>query len=215
MRKLLLLLVTVFVMHSQAMQAQDRAFEIKNSLLSFGVGFGWSYPFYNDPSVWPSFSINYEKGLFYVKKVGYFGIGGFAAYHHANYNYPKSDRYIRWQNVVGTVRFTFHPNFLMTQNFEMYAGVMGGARYEFFKDTQYDAFSNPALANPYDRYGGFNVLFAGFIGMRFYTGERLGFFAEGGYGLSFLNIGITWKFGERNIKADPGISKRGIGGGRR
>lgn len=208
MRKLLILLVASFVLFSSQLRAQDRAFEIKNSLLNIGVGFGWTYKFYNDPSVWPAFSISYEKGLFYAKNVGYFGIGGHAAYHYANYDYSGSDRYIYWHNIVGTLRFTYHPVFLMTQNFDMYLGFMGGARYEIFKDTKYDAM--PVGLNPYKRYGGFSPLFAGVLGMRFYTGERLGFFAEGGYGLSYVTIGMTWKFGARNLKADPDIGKRGI-----
>lgn len=203
---LFLLIIAAF----NGVKAQDRSFELKNSLLNFGVGFGWATNFYGDYSQLPSFTINYEKGLLYFKKAGYWGIGFLGGYHQAYLNYPNSNYEAQWQNAFATIRTTFHPVFLMSQHLDCYFALLGGVRYEFFKDTQYDSDPTLFVDNPHKKYGGLKTLFGGYFGMRYYPGERLGFFVEGGYGLSFVNMGITWKFGARNLQADPGIIKRGV-----
>lgn len=195
-------------------KAQDRSYELKNSLLSFGAGFGWVSSFYSDNSQWPALSLTYEKGLLGFNRVGLLSLGFTAGYHHAYYDYSTSSHYARWDNTVGALRVALHPSILLGQHFNCYVGLLAGARYEFFKDTYYDQSPSLFEGDPYKRFGGFRTLFAGFVGMRWYPGERLGFFVEGGYGMSYVTIGINWKFGERNLKADPDIIKRGIGGRR-
>lgn len=190
-------------------KAQDRSYELKNSLVSFGVGFGWISSFYSDNSQWPALSISYEKGLLGFGKVGLLSLGLTGGYHHAYYEYPNNGQMANWHNAVGAFRVALHPYFLMTQHFNVYVGLLAGGRYEFFKDAYYDSSPGSFDADPYKRYGGFHTLFAGFAGMRWYPGEHLGFYVEGGYGMSNVTIGINWKFGERNIKADPDIIKRG------
>lgn len=204
-----LLLVLVFSINK--LNAQDRVFELKNSLLNIGVGFGWISDFYPDNSQWPTLSLSYEKGLLSFKNVGIVSIGVLGGYHQAYYDYPLSTRYYaRWQNVVGAARGALHPYFLMSNHLHCYIGFLAGARYEFFKDTYFDDSPENFVVDPNKRFGGFKTLFAGFVGMRFYPGERLGFFVEGGYGMNYVTIGMNWKFGARNLQADPGIIKRGV-----
>lgn len=190
-------------------KAQDRSYELKNSLLSFGVGFGWASAFYADNSQWPALTIGYEKGLLGFNKIGLLSLGVTGGYHHAYYEYIDNGYMAKWHNVVGAFRVALHPTFLMTEHLNVYIGMLAGGRYEFFKDAYYDHSPGAFDTNPYKRFGGFHTLFAGFAGMRWYPGERLGFFVEGGYGMSYVTIGINWKFGERNIKADPAIIRRG------
>ncbi|UPT66096.1 MAG: hypothetical protein M0D57_16620 [Sphingobacteriales bacterium JAD_PAG50586_3] len=196
-------------------KAQDRSYELKNSLLSFGAGFGWVSSFYPSSSQYPTVSVSYEKGLLGFKRVGLLSLGLTGGYHHAYYDYSASSNYAKWDNVVGALRVALHPTFLLGDNFNCYIGMLAGGRYEFFKDTYYDQSPSQFEGDPYKRFGGFRTLFAGFVGMRWYPGEKLGFFVEGGYGMNYVTIGINWKFGERNIKADPDIIKRGTYGGRR
>lgn len=210
-KKLIISSLVVFcLLANSSLNAQDRSYELKNSLLSFGGGFGWVSSFYSDNSQWPALSISYEKGLLGFNKVGLLSLGVTGAYHHAYYQYPNSSYNANWNNVVLAFRVAMHPTFLMTQHFNCYIGLNAGARYEFFKDEYYDQSPTVFEADPYKRYGGFRPLVAGFVGMRWFPGERLGFFVEGGYGMSYITIGINWKFGERNIKADPDIIKRGV-----
>ncbi len=213
-KKLLISSVCMLCLLANSIKAQDRSYELKNSLLSFGAGFGWISSFYPSSSQYPAVSISYEKGLLGFNKVGLLSLGFTGGYHHAYYDYSSSSHYARWDNAVGALRMALHPSFLMTEHFNVYIGMLAGARYEFFKDSYYDQSPSQFEGNPYKRFGGFRPLFAGFAGMRWYPGERLGFFVEGGYGMSYVTIGINWKFGERNIKADPDIIKRGIGGRR-
>ncbi len=191
-------------------KAQDRAFELKNSIIGFGAGFGWATNYYGDYSQWPSFSLNYEKGLLYFRNVGFLGLGFQGTYHQAYLDYPNSSFYARWQNVGLMLRPTFHPTMLMSQHFDCYIALLGGIRYEIYKDTQYESNPSTFIDNPNKKYGGLKLAYGGYFGMRYYPGERLAFYVEGGYGLSFVTLGINWKFGARNLQADPGISKRGV-----
>lgn len=211
---LLSILLTIALAVPFQSKAQDRSFEVKNSLLGFSAGFGWTKSYYQDPSVWPTLALTYEKGLSYMSGWGYLSFSLMGGYQRADYDFPSSNHYIRWQNAIGTLRLNYHPVFLMTQHFDFYISLVGGARYEFFKDTEYDANPSSLIFNPYKRYGGLFAVYGGYVGMRIYPGERLGFFVEGGYAYNYLNIGINWKFGDRNIKADPDIIKRGTRGPR-
>lgn len=201
-------IIPLFILLSFCLQtrAQDLAFETKNSLLGLGIGFGWQPTNYNrDVSQIPAIVLSYEKGLLYLNKAGWVGLGFTTAYNYVYFNYSGSADRAQWQNLMLALRGTFHPRMLMTQYFDTYIGFNAGAKYQFYSDD-FLARINQLPTN----YGGLRDMFSGFAGMRIYPSERMALFAEAGYGFAYVTIGVNWKFGERNIQADPKIIRRGI-----
>jgi hypothetical protein len=82
-------------------------------------------------------------------------------------------------------RGVFHFGFFDTGNFDLYAGVNTG--YCFYR-YNYDSFYS--VNNFTHSYFLHDV----FAGARWMKSDKFGFFAELGYGTSYLKGGVTFKF---------------------
>lgn len=88
------------------------------------------------------------------------------------------------------VRGTYHYDLLQNGKVDTYAGVSLGARIENYKDT----YDSEFLGGPYNNsYGGARVEGGIFIGGRYYFTDTIGAFAEAGYDMSYLKLGLSAK----------------------
>lgn len=112
-----------------------------------------------------------------------FSVGGSIDYYHYNYGYYSGG----YNFIYAGARGSYH---IPTQssNFDPYIGATLGFRYAGYKDSSGYSY--------YDNYsGGYNSgLYVGVhLGARLMFSPKVGAFAEAGYGVSALKLGITAK----------------------
>ncbi len=82
--------------------------------------------------------------------------------------------------------------------FGTYILINAGANYHFYTEDKFDAYAGLFLGyNKFD-YSGFgspsSTYFGARLGGRYYFSDSVGAFAELGYGLANLNVGVAFKF---------------------
>ncbi|RYZ36281.1 MAG: hypothetical protein EOP49_32750 [Sphingobacteriales bacterium] len=106
-----------------------------------------------------------------------------------SYNWGSGYKY-RYTFLPIAVRGSYHVNELLNLNNEkldLYGGVALGYYISSFKD-------NSGYSGFYDNAYGNQVLFGIHLGGRYYFKPNVGAFAEVGYGVSALKLGVTFKF---------------------
>ncbi len=96
----------------------------------------------------------------------------------------------RYTFVPVAVRGSYHVNELLNLNndkLDLYGGLALGYYISSFKD-------NSGYSGFYDNAYGNQVLFGIHLGGRYYFKPNLGAFAEVGYGVSALKLGVAFKF---------------------
>lgn len=112
-----------------------------------------------------------------------FSVGGSVDYYHYNYGYYSGGYNFIYAGARGSYHFPTR-----NSSFDPYIGATLGFRYAGYKDSYgysyYDGYS-----------GGYNSgLYVGIhVGSRFMFSEKIGAFAEVGYGVSALKLGLAAK----------------------
>jgi hypothetical protein len=106
-----------------------------------------------------------------------------------NYNYTDS---YTWTYILIGVRGAYHfGRFIKIDKLDVYAGLMLG------NDFAHESYSTTSPCSDHIRYN--DVPYGGFFwslygGARYRFTNRFGVFGELGYGVSYLNIGVNFKF---------------------
>jgi len=173
-KKLFLAIAVVFF--TSSMFSQN--FEKGDKALNVGIGLGWGSIGYTATPI-PSFNASFEAGIVDIPNVGVIGVGGFGGFRIAPFSYGT------YTNTIVAARGVFHFQFFDTGNFDLYAGThLGFGFYNWNYDNTY------YLTNYSDSYFVDDV----FVGARWMKNSKFGFFAELGYGISYLKAGIALKF---------------------
>ncbi len=168
-----LFLSVIVVLFTSSIFAQGN-FNKGDKALNIGIGIGDAYGY--GFSVIPAFNGSFEAGIVDIPNVGVIGVGGFVG---TKIN-PQTN--VVYVHSVVSGRAAFHFQFFDTGDFDLYAGL--GTGLEFWNaNFDYD---------PYD-YSGSGLFWEEFAGARWMKNDKFGFFAEVGYGVSFLKAGITLK----------------------
>ncbi len=188
MKKLIIIVAAVCFGAVQA-NAQETTITKGTNIASLGIGFGgtlYSGLAGSGVSRTPAFSVSYERGivdhLWDDRSV--IGVGGILGYAHASYDYSGWG----WSSnsfVIGA-RGALHYAFL--DKLDTYTGLMLG--YNIASTTWNGAGSE--LWGGSDSFGGFE--WSWFVGARYYFTDQFAAFAELGYGIAILNIGVSMKF---------------------
>lgn len=184
MKKIHPLTVALFLLLSQA--ARSQTYKIGTNVVSAGVGLGSSLGNYSYASQSPGFSAQFERGIWELGP-GVVSLGGYVGI--KNYKYSYTDPYggghyeSKWNYTIVGVRGAYHYTGLDISNLDVYGGVM----------LSYDALSFKDNSGSSLHYGS-TVGATGFVGGRYFFAQMLGAYAELGYGVSYLNIGLCLKF---------------------
>ncbi len=178
MKKLLLSLLVVVFTFTQLL-SQESTFKKGDKALNLGIGFGSSYygGFYT--SHMPALSASLEVGVADgILDKGSIGVGGYIGYSSAKYS-----TYWKTTNFLIGARGSFH--YPLVNKLDTYTGLQLG--YNVFSTKYYD--------NTYTTGGSASTLqFAWFAGARYYFSNNIAVFAEVGYGVAYLTVGIALKF---------------------
>ncbi len=178
------------------------AFDASTRILNIGVGLGSRHYYnygrgYNSRST-PALSISYEQAL--GKKVGpgFVGLGGYFGFQRATYRYNdyyfNNNKYYyqhSYTHLMLAFRAAYHLDALIFDKGEVYFGLMAGLRISTYK---YENNSPDPFKDNY-RYSGSSIwpAYSLFVGGRYYFTPKFGAFAELGYGISYLTLGLSLK----------------------
>jgi hypothetical protein len=137
------------------------------------------------PPVSASFELGIKDEILEKGVIGVGGYAGFASYEeeYSNYGVPYG-----WKHTVYLLgaRGSFHYPFV--DKLDTYSGLILGAFIDI--DAEYGNSFAPGVPSTTKSRG----LFSWFAGARYYFKDNLACTAEIGYGISYLNIGIAYKF---------------------
>lgn len=158
--------------------------------LGLGNGYGYGYALGGSTQSSPAISLSVEKGLVEGIGPGVISVGGLIGYKSESYKWDDrlgKDYKATWSNIYIAARGAYHYNFTDSPKVDTYAGVSLAARIMKYSDNYIDT----SIGN----YNNTTSLDVGvFLGGRYLLTDKLGAFAELGYDMSYLKLGLTTKF---------------------
>jgi hypothetical protein len=178
MKKLLLVLLVAVFSLTQLI-AQESTFKKGDNVVNLGIGFGSTYysSLYTSraPALSVSFETNIKDGIL---DKGSIGVGGYLGYSSASY----SDHWKTSSVVIGA-RGSFH--YPLVNKLDTYTGLLLG--YNIYSFTYESGYRGSAGTS-----SGF--ILAWFAGARYYFTDKFAVMGEIGYGISYLTLGVSFKF---------------------
>lgn len=169
------------------MSLKAQEFDTSTKLASLGIGVGSSLGGFTYSSQIPAISLMYEQGIAEAGNVGVIGIGGYLGF--KNYTYKNSSFNSKWNYTIIGARGTLHFTSLDVEKLDLYAGAM--ISYNMLNYSYTD--NTGATINDSDLYSN-DLGLSLFGGARYYFNDNLAAFGEIGYGISYLNLGLTLRF---------------------
>lgn len=168
-----------------AAPAFDKGSKTIGIFLGAGVDYSYNHGYFNEAtsSFIPAIGVYYDQGIIGNVGPGTIGIGGMVAYKGDHRKY-KGDTY-DYNSVLVAVRGTYHLTILKDKNnkFDPYAGLTAGIRFSNFKNS-YDSYTNNSPA----------PIAGAFIGAKYNFTPAIGAFAEAGYDITLIRLGINFNF---------------------
>jgi hypothetical protein len=171
--------------------ANAQSFNKGTHVISAGIGLGSSLWTTSGGNSTPAISVSFEKGIWEVSDIGIISLGGYlgrTSITYANSFTDSSWDYKLAYTVVGA-RSAFHYSKLNNNKFDLYGGLMLSYNLLHIKYDQ--SFLDAGIES---NYGASGMGFSGFVGGRYNFSEKLGAFAEVGYGVSVLSFGLSLRF---------------------
>jgi hypothetical protein len=166
--------------------------------LNIGIGLGNTIIGPGDYNSTPPLSISLGYGITRDISIGgYLGFtsasyrySGWEDYGHGNNGY-YTDTY-KWSYVIVGFQADYHfARFIPNEKVDLYAGLLLGndfAHSSYYTNSPYPEH----VAYSEQSYGG--VVLSLHAGIRYHLTNHFGLFAELGYGITYLNVGVNFKF---------------------
>lgn len=183
MKKIIFILISFVAISS--LHAQP--FVKGTNVAGIGIGLGSSLGGFSTSSQTPAISVNYEKGVWEVGGPGVISLGGYAGI--KTFKYKGSNYQQKWGYTIIGVRGAYHYNGINNDKFDLYGGAMLSYNilHYSYKDNNGNNLSGGVN---YGSAAGFTL----FAGGRYFFSDNAAVFAELGYGVSYLTVGIALKF---------------------
>ena len=166
-----------------------------DNVVSFGVGLGSALGSFSSNSRTPGLSVQFEHGQWEVGGPGTVSIGGYLGYkgfkNSGTFPYNGGSwRYDQhWRYIILGLRSAYHYHGFEVKNLDPYGGLM--LSYDILDYSYSDNLPNVE----YD-YGGTyssTLSLTLYLGSRYYFDSNWSAFAELGWGVSFLTVGMAYK----------------------
>ena len=178
MKKGIFLVVALLVI---AISIRAQTYSKGTNVVSAGVGLGSSVLNYSGSSQTPAISLQYERGIAEAGP-GVISLGGYLGF--KSYKYSGQGYSYKWKYTIVGVRGSYHLTELKVENLDLYGGLM--LSYNIV------SYSN-SLGTSTASYGS-TAGFSAFVGGRYYFSKNIAVFAELGYGVAYINLGVALKF---------------------
>lgn len=170
-----------FAMLCMVTTASAQTFANGSQVVSLGIGFGSDYGI--------PVSISYEQGIYDINEKSSIGVGGYLGFASKSEDFAYGE--YKYSDVFIAVSGNYH--FTGVDKFDFYGGLrlgydIGSASVNWnssdLEETWGDAYSASA--------GG--LAYALVAGARYYFSDNWAANLELGYGISVLNVGVSYKF---------------------
>jgi hypothetical protein len=174
--------------------------------VNFGFGIGNTFINRGATKVFPAISTSFDYGV-----TDAISVGAYLGYASATYKYTGTEWHpsgngignaygnyyyytdtYKWKFSIVGARGAYHfAKFINNDKTDLYAGIMLGAnfsKYTFTTDSPYPEH----VATQTQSYSG--LIWSGFLGCRYRFTDMVGVFGELGYGITYLNLGVNFKF---------------------
>ena len=168
------------------MNAQQSMFNLGDQVVNIGIGLGSVYAtgLYSSTTI-PPISISYEKAIVDdILEKGVIGVGGYVGYTSYKWHYIYSGWDYGWKytNIIIGARGSFH--YPVLDNLDTYAGLLLGYNLVISKE-----FGDIGIYDYSPDHG--SIAYSGFVGARYYFADKFAAFAELGYGIAYLTLGVA------------------------
>lgn len=179
MKKTIFTLMAVIV----AIATQAQQFQNGTTTANLGIGLGTALGGLGKAR--PAISVSIDHGMWGIGGPGVISLGGYVG--NTGYKYDGLGYTAKWNYTIVGVRGAYHYNgFTNVPKLDVYGGAMFGYNIVKYSSDGDDS----TIADSY----GSGLGLSGFLGGRWFFAQRIGAYAELGYGVSVLNAGITYKF---------------------
>ncbi len=182
MKKFALVLTIILLSLSQLI-AQD-TFMKGDKVINLGIGIGSTlYSGIGNKSTVPPLSVSYEVAVLdNIFDKGVIGVGGYIGYQ--SYKWKDGWYGYKYSNLILGARGAFH--YPLAEKLDTYVGLMVGFNVASSKwiGTGTDRFAHSSS-------GG--LIGSLYVGGRYFVGKHFGLMGELGYGITYLNLGLTYK----------------------
>ena len=171
--------------------AFTQSFEKGSQAINLGIGVGNTAYFGSYYSGFlPSASGSYEYGIWEIpmgaELTGVISLGGYLGASMSKYIYGgNKDDYSLTTDVIIAARGNYH--FIFHDKLDTYAGIWFGV------DVVSTKYKGP-YADPNENYASTGPTGGAYVGARWLFSDNFGVYAELGYLISVLNVGVTFKF---------------------
>jgi len=192
--------IFVVMLFLPLLNLKGQSFEKSQVDLNLGLGLGNSFARSGAYRSIPVINASLEVGITdAISLGGYLGFAG-ATWRYsgtawcnngANSGYYNYEDEYRWSFFLTAVRCGYHfAEFIPNDKIDLYLGLMLGNNYARY--TFHTSDPCPSHVKGYGSgYGGF--FWSGYAGCRYRFTDKIGAFAELGYGVSYLNVGVNFK----------------------
>ena len=178
----ILTIVCLFLFSSLNVEAQSPMVEGTNNIM-VGIGIG-GYGGSVSSSVSPTISATFQRGIKDDVGPGNISVGGTVAFKSGKFDGFISD--YRWNYFAVAARASYHPHFVKSEKFDLYAGL-GFGYYNVSTSTRVsDADVGSVSAS--------TVAFTYHLGARYLINEKFSAWAELGNQLSLISAGAAYTF---------------------
>ena len=169
-------------------------FEVGTNVLGLGIGLGGHYAAWGSGySTTPALGISFDHGFKDGLGPGVIGIGGYFGYKGMSYHYDYvwSNLYYdeKWTYLIFGIRGTYHYNFDLDDNLDLYGGLMLSYNNISYNETSNDPYYIYHGSNYYHGYVDFSL----FVGGSYYFTDKISVFTEFGYGIAYWTVGVDFK----------------------
>lgn len=169
----------------------SQTFDKGTKVASLGIGIGSSLGSFDYSTQIPAISIMYEQGIAEAGNVGVIGLGGYVGYKSFSWetNSGNFSSKSKWNYTIIGVRGALHFTGINKENLDLYAGLMASYNLLNYSYEDNSGFNTGNTGN-FGNTAGLTL----FAGARYYFSDNLAAFAELGYGVAYLNLGLSFKF---------------------
>jgi hypothetical protein len=188
MKTKILLSVVFCLLAIFSANAQTSTFDKGNHVANLGIGLGNAlYTGGGYTSAIPPISLSYEVGIKDgIFDKGVLGVGGYLGYTSAKYSWGYIGYNYEWKytNIIIGVRGLLH--YPLVEKLDTYAGLMLG--YDLVSVSEPSGYSGTGYSAL-----GSHIILPGFVGARYYFSDKFAGFAELGWGIAYLTLGVSLK----------------------
>jgi hypothetical protein len=171
--------------------AGAQSFDKGTKVASLGIGIGSSLGSFDYSTQIPGISLMYEQGIAQAGNVGVIGLGGYVGYKSFSWETKSGtiESKSKWNYTIIGLRGALHFTGIDKENLDLYGGVMASynlLNYSYEDNTGFNSGNTGNFGNS----AGLTL----FAGARYYFSDNLAAFAELGYGVAYLNLGLAVKF---------------------